>query len=201
MSKAKKILFIVTQSEMGGAQRFLLNLISRINSRYDISVAIGSDGKGELHEKLKTLNIPVSTLKNLKREISPVNDIKACFEIRDLINTFRPDTLFLLSSKAGFFGSLASRFTIHNLRFKVIYRIGGWTFNDPWPAWKKRLWINLEKLSSSWKDTIIVNNQHDFEQAQKLNIKPREKIILIHNGIDPYKLDFLPRDEARVKLF
>ncbi|MDP3697940.1 MAG: glycosyltransferase family 4 protein, partial [Candidatus Taylorbacteria bacterium] len=207
----KRILFIITQSEMGGAQGFLLNLLTRISNRYEILVATGSprqsyakagsDGSNELGNKLKLLNIEIIKLENLKRNISPTNDIKACFEIRDLINKFKPDTLFLLSSKAGFIGSLASNFlTPNSYRPRIIYRIGGWTFNDPWPAWKKKLWVKLEKLSAPWKDVIIVNNQHDLEQAHKLGIKPREKIVLIHNGIDPYKLKFLPRDEARVKL-
>ena len=201
INSKKRILFIITQSEMGGAQRFLLNLLTLIHSHYDVMVAIGSDGGNELTDKLKSLNIEVSILKKLKREISPADDIKACFEIRDLINKFKPNTLFLLSSKAGFLGSLVSRYMIHDTRYKILYRIGGWTFNDPWPTWKKKLWVNLERLSASWKDVIIVNNQHDYNQAKELKIKPREKMTLIYNGLDIYKMEFIPREEARLKLF
>ena len=215
MNEVKKILFIITQSEMGGAQRFLFNLLTHISNRYDILVAIGSagnprtqraeqssyDGGNELHEKLKSINIETLTLTKLKREISPVNDIKACFEIRDLINKFKPNDLFLLSSKAGFIGSLTARYLLPTANLRILYRIGGWTFNDPWPIWKKKLWINLERRSASWKDIIIVNNQHDYDQAQNLKIKPREKLVLIHNGLDIYKMDFIPREEARLKLF
>ena len=203
---------------MGGAQRFLYNFLNRISNRYDILVATGSprwsygeagqshekagsDGGSELAEKLKSLNIDVFKLENLKREISPASDIRACYEIRDLINKFKPDTLFLLSSKAGFLGSFTAKFLLGNVRPKVIYRIGGWSFNDPWSKWKKKLWTIAEKKSAPWKDIIIVNNSHDLKQAEKLGIKPKNKIVLIHNGIDPYKLDFLPHDEARFKLF
>jgi len=197
----KRVLFIITQSGGGGAQRFLYTLLSQISNRYSILVATGSDGDSELVKKLQTINIAVATLKSLKREISPYNDIRACYEIRGLVKNFQPDTLFLLSSKAGFIGSLAAQFIVKNPKLKVIYRIGGWTFNDPWPKWKKKLWILLEKKSARWKDIIIVNNKHDYEQAQKLHIKPLEKLILVPNGIDPYKLYLLPRDEARLKLF
>lgn len=201
VSPKKRVLFIITQSGGGGAQKFLYTLLSQISNRYNILVATGSDGDSELVKKLQTINIETTTLKLLKREISPYNDILACYEIRDLVKNFQPDTLFLLSSKAGFIGSFAAQFIVKNPKLKVIYRIGGWTFNDPWPKWKKKLWILLEKKSARWKDIIIVNNKHDFEQAQKLHIKPSEKIILIPNGIDPYKLQLLPRDEARLKLF
>lgn len=197
----KRVLFIITQSEMGGAQKFLANILSRISGRYEIRVAFGSDGGKELAQKLKDMNIESTTLNHLKRNISPSNDLKAVFEIRKLIDEFLPDSLFLMSSKAGFIGSLATVFPSKINHLKIIYRIGGWTFNDPWPAWKKKLWIKLEKLSAPWKNIIIVNNRHDLEQAGKLGIKPKDKLVLIHNGIDPYKLDFLSRDEARVKLF
>ncbi|MBI2065373.1 MAG: glycosyltransferase, partial [Candidatus Yanofskybacteria bacterium] len=200
-SNRKRILFIITQSEMGGAQRFLYNLLTQINSRYDIRVAVGSDGGPELVEKIKSLNIEVSILEKLKREISPINDIKACFEIKKIIEDFRPNTLFLLSSKAGFLGSLTAKFVIRNPQFRIIYRIGGWTFNDPWPAWKKKLWVNLERLSAPWKDVIIVNNEHDYNQAKELKIKPHRGLALIHNGLDIYKMEFIPREEARLKLF
>jgi len=201
MPKNKRILFIITQSEMGGAQRFLLNLLSQIADRYNILVATGSDGGQELHDKLKSLNIETTKLERLKREISPINDIRACYEIRDLINKFKPDDLFLLSSKAGFIGSLVTSYKLQVTRPRVIYRIGGWTFNDPWPSWKKKLWIMLEKKSAPWKDVIIVNNEKDFKQAEELKIIPKEKLVLIHNGLDIYKLDLIPREEARFKLF
>ncbi len=186
---------------MGGAQRFLLNLLTLIGSRYDIMVATGSDGGHELTDKLKSLNIKVSVIENLKREISPASDIRACFEIKKLVEDFKPNDLFLLSSKAGFLGSLAAKSSVNRSQFRVIYRIGGWTFNDPWPTWKKKLWINLERLSAPWKDVIIVNNEHDYNQAKDLKIKPREKLTLIYNGLDIYKTEFLPKEEARLRLF
>jgi glycosyltransferase involved in cell wall biosynthesis len=200
-SSKRRILFIITQSEMGGAQRFLYNLLARISPNYEIRVAVGSDGGHELIEQFNGIGISVTRLKKLRRDINPLEDIGAIFEIRELIKEFQPDDLYLGSSKAGFIGSLATVFPSRIPNLKVIYRIGGWTFNDPWPAWKKNLWINLEKLSAQWKDVIIVNNKHDLEQAKSLNIKPRQSIVLIHNGIDPYKLDFTSRDEARFKIF
>ncbi|TSC74692.1 MAG: glycosyl transferase family protein [Parcubacteria group bacterium Gr01-1014_44] len=201
--KRKRVLFVITQSEFGGAQRFLYNLISRLNQQvYDLKVAVGDTGNKEFISALKNTGLEVQELKWLVREINPLKDVRAVFELRKLIKEFHPDTLFLNSSKAGFIGSLAAQnIEISKYRnIKVIYRIGGWSFNDPWPWWKKQLWTMLEKISARWKDTIIVNNESDLRQAIKLKIKPREKVILIHNGLDIYKIDFINRDEARIKL-
>lgn len=197
----RRILFIITQSELGGAQRFLSNLTSHLNrDAYEFMVAVGSSGNGDFLRVLKAGSIPYQTLKYLKREPS-LNDLKAILEIRSLIKNYRPDVLFLNSSKAGFIGSLASVFPTRINAVKVVYRIGGWSFNDPWPKWKKWLWVILERLSAKWKDIIIVNNQHDLNQAKKIKIKPRMETVLIHNGIEVYKLDLMQQDEARIKLF
>lgn len=196
----KKVLFIITQSELGGAQRFLSNLVSHLNRDiYELLVAVGSDGNGDFLRVLKAGGIPCQTLKFLKREPS-LNNIKAIFEIRRLIKNYRPDVLFLNSSMAGFVGSLASVFPTRINAVKVIYRIGGWSFNDPWPRWKRWFWIILEWFSAKWKDVIIVNNRHDLNQAKKLRIKPRRQTVLIHNGIEVYKLDLMQPEEARTKL-
>src|SRR3989344_204255 len=198
----KRVLFIITQSELGGAQMFLAQLAGHLDpNRFELAVAGGTDGNKEIAAILPA-GIKYLTAKHLRRNPNVFSDITAVFEIKRLIKDFEPDTLFLNSSKAGFIGSLAAKLlqpTTYNL--KTIYRIGGWTFNDPWPLWKRLAYRWLEKISASWKDYIIVNNKHDYDQAIKFGIKPREKIILVHNGIDPYKLEFLEKDEAKIRLY
>ena len=219
----KRILFVVTQSELGGAQQFILQFIKQLEKNaYNIAVAVGADGDGSLIVALTEIGIPIFKLSALKRNISPISDLLAIGQIKKLIREFKPDTLFLGSSKAGFIGALAAKFTSYHLpvtnkldneslgqlmengkwkmRPRVVYRIGGWTFNDPWPAWKKLLWQFLEKISAPWKDIIIVNNAPDLAQAQEMGIKPRQNIVLVHNGLDPYKINFLSKDEARTQL-
>lgn len=195
----KRVLFIVTQSELGGAQRFLCELISRLDrNRYEILAAAGKDGDGEFLEILKKMDVSTRSLRFLRRKIGPYSDFRGYSEVRGLIREFRPDTLFLNSSKAGTLGSLAAREFPH---LKVIYRIGGWSFNDPMPWLVRCFYILAEKYTARLKDIIIVNNRHDLGQAEKLKIRPRQSIELIHNGVDPYKLEIFGRDEAKIKLF
>src|SRR3989344_2626375 len=142
----KRILFVITQSELGGAQKFLFNLTSHLDKEvYDFQVAVGSSGNGDFLRVMKADDVPCQILKFLKREPA-ISDIRAIFEIRGLIKNYRPDVLFLNSSKAGFIGSLASVFPMKINAMKVIYRIGGWTFNDPWPKWKKWHYLIFRKL-------------------------------------------------------
>jgi glycosyltransferase involved in cell wall biosynthesis len=202
----KKILFIVTQSELGGAQKFLCELLPRLDrNKYEILAAAGKDGDGELFKVLKEANIPTHFLNFLRRKINPYSDFRAYLEIRDLIKNFKPDVVFLNSSKAGALGSLATSLPAAKAskfpRLKVIYRIGGWSFNDPGSWLARCFYILAEKYTARFKDIIIVNNRRDLEQAKKLKIRPRQSIELIYNGIDPYKLNFLEKDEAKIRLY
>ena len=190
----KKILFIITQSEFGGAQRFLLNLTTRLDkNKYEIIVASGprGDDRKGLLSFLSKEGINVKRLKYLKRSINPFFDFLGLLELKRLIKKEKPDTLFLCSSKAGFLGSLVSQGS------KVIYRIGGWAFNDPRSSLSKVLYKGIERLSARWKDIIIVNSEHDLEQAKELKIKPKNKIVNIYNGVDVDNLKFLSREKAR----
>ena len=199
----KRLLIIITQSEFGGAQRFIFNLVNKLksNPNYEIKICVGADGGGEFTKAIQEIEVPITILPMLKRNLSFLNDIVAYFNIRKEIKSFNPDVLFLNSSKAGFLGAFSFVFPFRACRAKVIYRIGGWTFNDPWPTWKKRIWIILEKISTRWKDVVIVNSKRDKEQAELLGIRPRDKIVVVHNGLDVYKVNSLTRDEARLRIF
>lgn len=192
----KRVLFIVTQDEFGGAQRFIYELVTRLGkNEYEVMVAVGETGRGNFIKSLEDKDIEVRQLRFLKRDMNPVFDFLATIELARLIRKFKPDCLHLNSSKAGFLGSIAG-FKVK----KVIYRIGGWSFNDPWPRWKKKVFILAEKTTAKFKDTIVVNNRNDYEQALKLGIKPKKELKLVHNGIDALKIEFLPKDKARLKL-
>ncbi|MEX2033092.1 MAG: glycosyltransferase, partial [Candidatus Colwellbacteria bacterium] len=197
----KRVLFVITQSEMGGAQRFLLNLLTHLDKdKYETMVAIGNTGNGDLFRALHAEGIPTHRLTHLVRDINIKEDLKAVPELRKIIKEYRPSTVFLNSSKAGFVGSFAARWPAKLKNTRVVYRIGGWSFNDPGSRWQKWNWIVLEWLSAKWKDVIIVNNQHDFDQAIKFKIKPRRKLALVYNGVETYKLGLVSKEEARAKL-
>lgn len=200
--KKIRLLCVITQSEMGGAQQFLAQLVSRLDkTRFSVSVIAGNDGRNEL----KT-NLPIDTsyivLPSLRRNPSFLflNDWRAVFGLRRTIICTQPDVVLLLSSKAGFIGSLASRIVWPHHRPTIIYRIGGWAFNDPLPGALRRFYRTLEWLSARWKDYIITNSASDVRDARRYNIKPRKELLTIYNGIDPY-ISLLDRETARAKIF
>jgi len=104
----KKILFIVTQSEFGGTQRYVFEVATSLNlQEYDVLVAAGQ-GNGELFQKLKIPETRSLELEHLRRTPWPHQIIFSIFEIFNLLKKERPDVLFLCSTTAGLLGSVAS---------------------------------------------------------------------------------------------
>jgi glycosyltransferase involved in cell wall biosynthesis len=125
----KRILLLITRSEPGGAQSHVLELLQGLKKKYEVILATGE--QGFLLDEAKVLGIEAFLLPSLKRNISPVNDIKAYKEIRDTLLQTRPDLVHTHSSKAGILGRLAA----HRLGIKNIFTAHGWAFADgtPWP--------------------------------------------------------------------
>jgi len=126
--------------------------------------------------------------------------VLAFIEIFNLLRKFRPDILYLLSSEAGFIGSLAGSF--YSLLFwrenlKIIYRIGGWAFKEPHNIFIKKIYLWSEKFSSVLKDIIIVNSEFDRQLAIKNKITKPNKITTIYNGISLNEIKFFLTEEAK----
>ena len=73
-----KILYFITQSEYGGAQRYVFDLANNLKREFEVAVALGEQGKdGKLAKKLEENNIKYYIIPHLKRSISPLNEILA----------------------------------------------------------------------------------------------------------------------------
>jgi glycosyltransferase involved in cell wall biosynthesis len=196
MSDAKRrILFVITLSEWGGAQSYVLNTAKEAVLRgYDVLVAAG--GHDELAKRCSEASIPYHELHRLKRSILPFADMSAVAELKKLMNEWKPDVAYLHSSKAGVIGSLAAR---HAHVTRVVYRIGGWSFLDPVSPLQKMLRRRSERHTAKLKDAIIVLHPDDEALAKKYRILPRGELAVIPNGIDLESFDrqLRPADEAK----
>jgi len=193
MAQPSKILYIITQSEWGGAQRYIFDLATNLpKDQYEVSVAAG--GSEELFEKLDSVAIKTFQLKYLIREISPIQDYLAILEIRKLIKRIQPNIIHLNSSKAGIVGSLAAI----GLKTRVIYTIHGFVFNEPMPAWKKYFYILAEKFTARFKEKLICVSEFDRQAGIKNKITSQKKFVTINNAVGP--INFLSQEIAREKL-
>ena len=189
-----KIIYLVTKSDWGGAQKYVFDLAFSLKNEYNVLVAAG-EGTGELFNALKQESIRHIQLKHLKRLPSPFSALRAIQEIKNLIENERPDILHLNSTTAGFLGSIAGK--LAKPKPKIIYTAHGWAFLEP-RFFKKIIFFLLEAKSAWLKDRFITLSQKEKQIAKKWLCIKSDKIAIIPNGIA--ELDFLSREQARQKL-
>jgi len=176
--KKAKILYLITQSEWGGAQKYVFDLASNFRDEFEVAVAFG--GKGKLKSKLDEENIRNFTLPCLVREINPWKDFWGFWEIYRLIRREQPDIVHTNSSKAEILGNLAAALARVQ---RIIHTAHGFVFNEPMNHWKKSFYVFLEQLANKFTRTIICVSDYDREKALLYRIAPAKKLVTIHNGI------------------
>ena len=175
--KKAKILYLITQSEWGGAQRYVFDLAANFKDKFEVAAAFG--GEGGLKNKLDEENIRNFTLKNLVREINPWRDFLAFWEIYRLIRKTKPDILHTNSSKAEILGNLVGWLC----GVKVVFTAHGFVFNEELGWWKKKFYVFWEKLAGLFADKIICVSNFDQAAALAHKIAGKNKLVVIHNGI------------------
>ncbi len=191
------ILFCVTKSVWGGAQRYVYDLATHIpKDRFIVAVAAG--GNGPLFTKLQEQGIRTHEISALGRDVHFTNEIRAFFDLYKIIKKENPDVVHLNSSKLGLTGAVAAKlagFHLHK-KIKIIFTVHGWVFNEDRPQIQKKILYILTRIGTIFQDHIIVINTRDYDTAKKFI--PEKKLAFIFNGIEPPT--FYPREHARKEL-
>jgi len=172
------ILYIITQARRGGAQTHVLSLACAMQQHFDVAVATGEEGF--LTEACREKTIPVYIAPHLQRDIWPIADARAFWEILKLIHRLQPDLIHAHTFKAGFLGRLAGRV----LGVPAIYTVHTWLFGTPAMS---RIWSALggpcERVAANWCDRIITVSDAGARLAHRHLIGSQSKVVTIHNGI------------------
>jgi len=178
-SEPRKILFVITKSNWGGAQRYVYDLATALpKDTYEVSVAFGQPGR--LADELHKAGIATHSIPSLRRDISLFADIKSFFELLQLFHTEKPDIVHLNSSKAAGIGALAARFAGVP---KIIFTAHGWPFWENRNSFSRALIYLFSWLTALLSHTVITISDYDLRVAQKMMFI-RNKAVRIYNGID-----------------
>lgn len=203
-----KVLYLITKSNFGGAQRYVHDLATAMKERgHDVAVGLG--GSGPLKERLDAAGVRTVTLPSLKRDVSLKNDIRAFREIYGLLRSERPDILHLNSSKVGALGALAGRLSNIAESFRGLFRKGkrqmrivftghGWAFNEERGDIERALIGAIHWLTIMLAHRVIAVSQRTRDQILALPV-PWNKIIIVYNGIGEPKT--LSKHAARDTIF
>jgi len=185
----KKVLFLITKSNWGGAQRYVFDLATNLDpEQFEAVVAVG--GTGELVPKLNEAGIRTLKLAHMGNTLSVFRLGKILFECVQLLRKERPNVLHTNSSIAGFTGVLAGRCTKIQ---RIIFTAHGWAFNED----RSQLQKNIFK-TFHWLTVLCSHHTTAVSTATKLQMNwplVQKKMIVINPGRTI--TDLKHRSEAR----
>jgi glycosyltransferase involved in cell wall biosynthesis len=196
------VLHAITRLIVGGAQENTMYTAALLDkSRFQVEVISGpqTGSEGSLIEEVRQRGVALTILPDLVRQVSPVHDLRALVKLARRMTARGYTIVHTHSSKAGVIGRLAARLANTPI---IVHTVHGWSFHEHMPAWKKQMYIFLERLAASFSDAIIVVARADIEKGLRAGIGRPDQYHLIRSAIpleafDPGPVD---RQAARGKL-
>jgi glycosyltransferase involved in cell wall biosynthesis len=204
---AKRVLFVITKANWGGAQRYVYDLaLATKEHGYAVTVAHGTEGL--LVEKLAEAGIRTLPLPSVERDVAMFSTSENALSVKSILESFKrelralneltrlfkeehPDILHLNSSKVGVLGAIAGRLARVP---RIIFTAHGWAFNEKRPWWQKSVFRVLYAITL-WCShrTIAVSNAI----RREMRTLPFGKMTVVRHGMD--MPDFFTKEVSREK--
>jgi glycosyltransferase involved in cell wall biosynthesis len=171
--KKIKVLHIITKLELGGAQINTVYTYENLDKSKFEPFLISGPG-GILTDKVnKKDNFFI--INDLVRQINPIKDLKALFQLRKILKKIKPDIVHTHSSKAGIIGRMAAflgRVPV------IIHSVHGFSFSPYQSFLKRTFYIIAEKVVSKITTHFIFVSNDDIDIARhKKLVKKNDSLI------------------------
>lgn len=181
---------------VGGAQETAILTAAGMAERYRSILVTGpqTGPEGELHSEATERGLRPVIVTPLVREISPVKDAQALFQLWRLFRRERPQVVHTHSSKAGIVGRVAAKLAGVPV---VVHTVHGWPFHEATSRPARAFYVGLERLMALFVDRLIVVADHDIAAGLKADIGTRSLYELVPNGIELAQLLKISREPDR----
>jgi glycosyltransferase involved in cell wall biosynthesis len=179
-----KVLRIINRFNIGGPTYNAAYLSAYLPPEYETMLLAGSLDEGEESSEhvLDELGLKPVFIKEMKREISPIEDIAAYRKIKEIIKEFKPDIVHTHASKAGTLGRLAAA----SCGVKVIvHTFHGHVFHSYFGKAKTEFYKNIERyLAKKSSKIIAISNRQKEELTIEHKICNADKVVVVPLGFD-----------------
>ncbi|MCX6782223.1 MAG: glycosyltransferase family 4 protein [Candidatus Magasanikbacteria bacterium] len=173
-----KILYLITKSELGGAQTHVADLC-RYFKKKEFEISVMSMGGGWLQEESKEIGVNFVVNNFFSNSANPFSIYKATREIKKYVSEFCPDIIHCHSSAAAFLARIAIRGNI-----KTIYTAHGWGFNLGINPLIRYAVLIAEKITARYTDIYICVSEFIKKLGLKYHLAPENKLRVIYNGVN-----------------
>lgn len=188
--KKKKILYVITKSNWGGAQKYVYELATNLpKDKFETLVVLG--GNGTLARNLSQAGIQVVNLEKLDKNINILKEFSVLIDLIKIFKKERPDIVHLNSSKIGGLGALAGRLTGIP---KIIFTAHGFAHNEDRPLIIKTLMLAASYATILLAHKTVVINKRELDQVSRLLPLIDKKLKLIYIGAAPTDFIRMPKE-------
>lgn len=185
----KKVLFIITKSNWGGAQRYVFDVATNLHP-LDFQSIVAFGGNGELSYALSAAGIKTVPITSLGRDVRVSHELRAIIEIFKLVRREKPDVLHINSSKAGLYGALIGRICRVP---RIVFTAHGWAFNEPRPSWQRFVFKTLHWLTVLLSHQTIAVSETLKNQLRWPGTPSRISVVRLGRSVPVFK----SREDAR----
>jgi glycosyltransferase involved in cell wall biosynthesis len=160
------------------AKHFLLPLVDGMKQQGWPVTTVCSDGK--FVPGMRADGYHVVTI-SIARSMNP---ILALLSLIKLVRFFRREQFHIVhvhTPIAALIGRVAAK--IARVPF-IVYTAHGFYFHDEMPAWKKRVYVLLERFGGLFTDLLFSQSHEDARDAIALQIMPAGQVVAIGNGVN-----------------
>ncbi len=195
-----RVLHIITEMERGGAQLFTLFTVENLDhDRFDPYLL--SNPRGILNgDAQKTLRERFLTVPSLVRPLSPLDDLKALFQIRNMVRSLNPEIVHTHSSKAGILGRWAAKLSAREV--KLVHTVHGFAFSPFHGRFSNTVYKTLERLTAPITDLFLFVTDEDRKEAERLGLLKRSSWAIVRSivGVERFRQAASRRKELREKM-
>lgn len=189
-----KILFVITKSEIGGAQVFVLNL-ARALKKNGCNVEVAAGDGDYLSGELQKDNITFHYLNSLKRNFSVLNSFYFIYDLHRLLRRNEYDVVHLNSSNT-LIGAISTSFLKE--KPKTVFTFHGLSFIDKnYQAnfFFKMLAKFYYKFLLNTLDRVVFECNLNYKEVKGAGMVKNAEVI--YNGLDEAEMNFLSEKDAR----
>lgn len=191
-----RVMHVITRMIVGGAQENTLFNCLDLRERFGDEVVLvtgpAEGPEGDLLRQGRAGGLDVCLVPNLRRSISPRNDVAAFYHLKGLISDIRPDVVHTHSAKAGFLGRRAAWAESVPV---IVHTVHGAPFH-PYQSWLARIaFRQCERTAASWCHKMISVADAMSQLMIEARVAPPEKFVTIYSGMNVEP--FLAADESR----
>lgn len=174
-----RVAHIITQMELGGAQRNTLYTVMHLDSaRFEPFLMSGPGGL--LDEEARSSGVFYFVIRDLVRPVRPFKDIRAFIDIYRHLRHLRPDIVHTHSSKAGILGRVAAYLAGVPV---ILHTYHGFGFTPEQRGFVRRGFVGVEKFCGWLSTHLVFVSSTNRAEARQRGIGLRTPNSLIRSGI------------------